>query len=40
MYQLLFIALVFLTGCDNSLVLGNEDVNVSEKKIICQCPGP
>ena len=33
MYQLLFIALVFLTGCDNSLVLGNEDVNVSEKKL-------
>jgi outer membrane protein assembly factor BamD (BamD/ComL family) len=33
MYQLLFVALLFLTGCDEALVLGVEDANVSEKKL-------
>ncbi|MDA9832249.1 outer membrane protein assembly factor BamD [Gammaproteobacteria bacterium] len=33
MYQLLLVGLLFLTGCDEPLVLGIEDVNVSENKL-------
>ena len=33
MYQLLFVALLFLTGCDEAVVVGVEDANVSEKKL-------